>query len=166
MVLTLGSIKKAIKLNKAPFECNTNFLQDFSATLKKCLVSGSFEKVDGNHAIAEGNVECEIATNCSRCGSDVSIKLTIPFEEEFSTDENDDCYALNGSQIELDQMVLDLVLTHFPTRVLCKNDCLGRCGKCGKNLNEGPCDCENELDLIDPANPFNELKKLKEDRRK
>lgn len=161
MVLTLGPVKKALKLKEAPFECNINFLDGLNATLEKCFISGSFEKQTLNFATAEGKIECEIATSCIRCGTDVSLKLIIPFREEFSTDENDDCYALAGSQIEIDQMVIDLILTNFPTKILCKKDCLGRCSKCGKNLNEGKCECENEIKLDDPANPFNELKKLK-----
>ena len=166
MVLTLGSNKKAIKLNKAPFECDTNFLDVFSASITSCLISGSFEKQNANFAVGEGEIECDIATCCSRCGTDVGLKLTIPFREEFSTDGNDDCYALNGSQIELDQMVIDQILTHFPSEILCKKSCLGRCDRCGQNLNEGKCDCDEELVLDDPANPFNVLKKLIDDRRK
>ena len=166
MVLTLGSVQKTLKLNKAPFLCDSNFLEGLDASMRDCFVSLEARKVDANFAVCEGKIECEIATYCSRCGVDVNLKLTIPFSEEFSTDENDDdCYALNGSQIELDQMIIDLILTNFPARVLCKKDCLGRCDRCGKNLNEGKCDCDSELELDDPANPFNELKKLKEDRR-
>ena len=166
MVLTLGSNQKVIKLNREPSQCNTNFLEGMASSLKNCFISGEAKRVDANYAVAEGKIECEIATYCSRCGADVNLKLTIPFKEEFSTDENnDDCYELNGSQIDLDQMIADLILTNFPTSILCRKDCRGRCDRCGKNLNEGKCDCDKEIELDDPANPFNELKKLKEDRR-
>ena len=29
---------------------------------------------------------------------------------------------------------------------LCSEDCKGLCAVCGKNLNEGPCDCKPEPD--------------------
>ena len=32
----------------------------------------------------------------------------------------------------------------WPSRVLCKEDCRGLCIRCGRNLNEGPCSCEEE----------------------
>ncbi|MFD1907102.1 YceD family protein [Paenibacillus rhizoplanae] len=37
---------------------------------------------------------------------------------------------------------------HLPDSVLCKADCLGLCQKCGQNLNEGTCSCDNTV--IDP----------------
>ena len=36
----------------------------------------------------------------------------------------------------------------LPISFICKDDCEGLCHKCGKNLNEGTCDCED--DDIDP----------------
>jgi uncharacterized protein len=41
-----------------------------------------------------------------------------------------------------------LVIVSTPMRVLCRYDCEGICPTCGKNLNEGMCDCE--VDDIDP----------------
>ena len=31
-------------------------------------------------------------------------------------------------------------------RLLCSLDCNGLCPRCGSNLNDGPCDCEPEID--------------------
>ena len=31
-------------------------------------------------------------------------------------------------------------------KLLCREDCKGLCFRCGKNLNEGPCDCKSEPD--------------------
>ena len=39
----------------------------------------------------------------------------------------------------------DLVL-ELPLRYLCKPDCKGLCCRCGKNLNDGPCGCQKEID--------------------
>jgi uncharacterized protein len=36
----------------------------------------------------------------------------------------------------------------FPLRFLCHDDCKGLCQRCGKNLNEGECDCSKKE--IDP----------------
>ena len=33
------------------------------------------------------------------------------------------------------------IMLEMPSRTLCREDCLGLCPKCGKNLNEGSCGC-------------------------
>jgi uncharacterized protein len=40
---------------------------------------------------------------------------------------------------------------------LCSEDCKGLCPSCGKNLNDGPCNCAEEI--IDPR--WELLQKLK-----
>jgi len=40
------------------------------------------------------------------------------------------------------------VILDLPSKHLCKDDCKGICFKCGKNLNEGECDCETRE--VDP----------------
>jgi uncharacterized protein len=43
---------------------------------------------------------------------------------------------------------------NLPVRFLCKEDCKGVCTKCGKNLNEGECECVPE----EKSSPFDILK--------
>ena len=50
--------------------------------------------------------------------------------------------------ITLEQLLHNEILIHWPMRVLCKEDCKGICSHCGKDLNEGPCSCEQES--LDP----------------
>ena len=38
------------------------------------------------------------------------------------------------------------VVLNLPSKVLCKDDCKGLCPQCGKNLNDGPCDCKEPVD--------------------
>jgi uncharacterized protein len=37
-------------------------------------------------------------------------------------------------------------LVAIPVHVVCRPDCRGLCVTCGKNLNEGDCDCKTEPD--------------------
>ena len=48
--------------------------------------------------------------------------------------------------LELDELVISDLLLQLPTKILCKEDCKGLCFKCGKDLNDGDCDC--------PKDPF------------
>ena len=52
------------------------------------------------------------------------------------------------------------LVLELPYRVLCREDCRGLCPKCGKNLNEGPCTCQEGDEVM---NPFSALKAIVKD---
>ena len=57
----------------------------------------------------------------------------------------DDQYHYQGIQLELAPMLREHVILSAPMQPLCSDDCVGLCARCGKNLNEGPCQCAEEL---------------------
>ena len=46
-----------------------------------------------------------------------------------------------GDRIYLDEIIAEQLLLAEPMKHLCSEDCKGLCQRCGKNLNEGSCDC-------------------------
>ena len=49
--------------------------------------------------------------------------------------------------LDMDEQLIEELLVEFPLRFLCKEDCRGLCQRCGKNLNDGECDCaKGEID--------------------
>jgi uncharacterized protein len=58
--------------------------------------------------------------------------------------EPDDQYQYQGNQLELAPMLREHVILSAPMQPLCSDDCMGLCARCGKNLNEGPCQCAAE----------------------
>lgn len=61
--------------------------------------------------------------------------------------ENDDwTFLLQGSQADLDDILTTGFVLNMESKFLCSEDCKGLCARCGKNLNDGPCDCTPELD--------------------
>ncbi len=62
-----------------------------------------------------------------------------------SEEEPDDQYHYQGNQLDLASMLREHVILSAPMQPLCSDDCLGLCAQCGKNLNEGPCQCAAEL---------------------
>ena len=44
--------------------------------------------------------------------------------------------------IDLADDVRQTVLLSFPLKNVCREDCRGLCSQCGRNLNEGSCDCK------------------------
>jgi uncharacterized protein len=47
-------------------------------------------------------------------------------------------------------------LTALPLSTLCKADCRGLCSRCGANLNEGRCTCDDEA----PSSRFSSLAEI------
>jgi uncharacterized protein len=43
-------------------------------------------------------------------------------------------------------LVCEDIVFSLPLRFLCDEECKGLCSRCGKNLNDGPCDCKKEID--------------------
>lgn len=84
-------------------------------------------------------------TACARCAEPVCSKLEITFEKDIASGEvsreNDDYLFLEDEKLDLLPPVEEEILLEMPSRTLCREDCLGLCPKCGKNLNEGPCSC-------------------------
>lgn len=67
---------------------------------------------------------------------------TEPVSEEDA--EDDDRYFYQGDQVDLAPMLREHVILAAPMQPLCREDCAGLCARCGKDLNEGPCQCPAE----------------------
>ncbi|HEX2622988.1 MAG TPA: DUF177 domain-containing protein [Phototrophicaceae bacterium] len=97
---------------------------------------------------------------CYRCLNEVPRDIEIEVEELYGYHSYD-----TSEFIVSDDAILDLspllraeVIIDTSHRILCREDCKGLCSNCGANLNDGPCNCNDED--IDPR--FAALKKLLE----
>ena len=59
---------------------------------------------------------------------------------------DEETYA--GKEIDLSAAVREQILLQIPSSPLCREDCLGLCARCGKDLNEGECGCDRAV--VDP----------------
>jgi uncharacterized protein len=107
---------------------------------------------------------------CDRCAKEFqsviksSYKLVYLFRisSEIEETENEDVVYIHPDtdKIELDKDIRDYAILAVPMKKLCSENCKGLCPKCGKNLNDGPCDCVEEI--IDPRwEPLQKLKSKK-----
>jgi uncharacterized protein len=111
--------------------------------------------------LVQGRLRTGIPIDCSRCLKNFKAPLTVNVEDEYFPiiDVN------SGTPLEIpdepgsftidDHHILDLkeairqnALLAIPMKPLCRKDCAGLCQQCGKDLNEGPCDCNKKT--IDP----------------
>lgn len=123
-------------------------------------------KITDNAGYMALTASCEIGyrTACARCLEELEGTFRYDFEKiaaKAGTIEGDeDNYVMiTDGRIDFDRDVAEEVSLEFPTRFLCREDCLGLCPKCGKNQNLEPCDCANQKE-IDPRLAI--LKKLLE----
>ena len=100
----------------------------------------------------EGKVRTTIHGICDRCAGEFDRKVEFPIDvvlvTELASEENEDewVFPLEGDSADLDDIVRTVFVLNLDSKLLCKEDCKGLCPKCGKNLNDGPCNCQKELD--------------------
>ncbi|MBI5301585.1 MAG: DUF177 domain-containing protein [Chloroflexi bacterium] len=120
--------------------------------------------------LATGSLHCSLELACSRCLELFSYPLRFTLEEEFRptidlatgaqlprTEDDEPATRIDAHhELDLTEVLRQDILLALPLHPVCRSGCLGLCPQCGKNLNEGPCDCKP--DNIDPR--FEKLKEL------
>ena len=102
--------------------------------------------------VMTGSLHTTIHGVCDRCASDfdkfVEFPLDVVLVTELSNEENEDewVFPLEGDSADLDDIVRTVFVLNLDSKLLCSTDCKGLCHRCGKNLNEGKCNCQKELD--------------------
>ena len=99
-----------------------------------------------------GSVRTTIHGICDRCAAefdrDIDFPIDVVLVTEFANEENEDewVFPLEGDSADLDDIVRTVFVLNLDSKLLCKEDCKGLCCRGGTNLNNGPCNCQKELD--------------------
>ena len=115
---------------------------------------------DGVFAL--GDLHTSLELTCARCLTQFSLPLQFSLEEEFRptidihtgaalplTADDEAATRIDAHhEIDLSEVVRQNILLTIPPSPICRSKCAGLCPTCGKNWNEGPCDCKPEE--IDP----------------
>lgn len=111
--------------------------------------------------LVRGNFYTNVELDCSRCLDTFSMPVKFRVDEEFFPRIDiltgarlpvpEDAEPANLIDIhhilDLSEVVRQSLVLAVPMVPLCRAACQGLCPNCGKNWNEGPCDChEEELD--------------------
>jgi uncharacterized protein len=81
------------------------------------------------------DLEAKVGCTCSRCLKDFSTDLKKHMDLNFAVEKS-------MSVIDLNPEIREELILDFPINPLCRHACEGLCPKCGKDLNEGKCDCK------------------------
>ena len=102
--------------------------------------------------VMTGEITTCIHGTCDRCATAFDREINLPIDvvlvTEMANEENEDewVFPLEGDSADLDDIVRTVFVLNLDSKLLCKEDCQGLCCRCGKNLNDGPCNCQKELD--------------------
>lgn len=109
-----------------------------------------------------GRLTTRLRVPCARClapaESDVVVELAEhfrptlflpggpPVEAELA-DLADAATAIDAHhQVDVGEVLRQALLLAVPVHPLCRADCRGLCPRCGRDLNDGDCNCEPEPD--------------------
>lgn len=88
---------------------------------------------------------------CDRCAQEIERPMQFLVQkilvEKLQQETDADVYlVVKNNLLELDSLIEEEIILFLPSKILCKEDCLGLCYQCGQNLNEGTCNCKKDVD--------------------
>jgi uncharacterized metal-binding protein YceD (DUF177 family) len=95
----------------------------------------------------DGVVEVTVAGECDRCLEDVAMPLRVEVAERFdppsgASDPFGENNVLNGTELDVGDLVRQVVISALPYGVVCSEECRGLCMTCGRSKNPGGgCAC-------------------------
>lgn len=163
----------------------SQLLQDPIGTVRSYPISeiadvigdGNGRKIEGEVSLlhtqqgilVSGELHTEVELTCSRCLSSFNYPLTLDIAEEYiptvdivsgvplALPEEPGSFIIDEHHvIDLSEAVRQYMLLAVPMKPLCREKCAGLCQSCGRNLNEGFCDCPPQA--VDPR--WSELSRL------
>lgn len=119
--------------------------------IRKEPVHVAVTHLKGKELEIKADTKIVIRIPCDRCLENVEYEFPLHFvryvdlgcSDAELKEGFDESGFIDGYHLDVDDMLFHEILTGWPTKVLCKEDCKGICSICGQNLNEGSCDCED-----------------------
>ena len=147
----------------ADSEDTVSFLADvdFPSPMK---VSGEITNTAGYMRMTL-TMSVDYVAQCARCLAPVTGQFTLDLEKtvaprnllgDLDEDKLDEFAIIEDGFLDMDEQLREQLEMEFPMRFLCREDCKGLCPKCGKNLNQGECDC-NHVEIDPRMEPLRKL---------
>jgi uncharacterized protein len=101
-----------------------------------------------------GDCATRVELPCARCLEPVVRDISSHFDliyRPLGADAGEDERSVRGTESDisyyqgegllLEDVLREQLLLAVPIKAVCSETCKGLCPRCGRNLNEGPCDC-------------------------
>ncbi len=115
-------------------------------------VTLTFYNSEGHTLYVSGKTSLTFTAGCDRCLEQVDVDIPVEISQEikitdevFSMDNDEGLDYVAEGFLDIDGMIMAEVHLGWPSKILCKDDCLGLCPVCGKNRNLFTCDCDTEV---------------------
>ena len=146
------------------FEGKASDLEIYEPYIGNFKTDVALTKFD-NQIILDSETGIKASLVCDRCAKEFHsviksyYRMIYLFRTNYDDNEKEDLVYLqpDKDKIYLDKDIRDYAILAVPMKKLCSDDCKGLCPKCGKNINEGSCNCSEKI--IDPR--WEPLEKLK-----
>ena len=109
--------------------------------------------------LISGNTNLEFELSCDRCLKPVATIVEIDFTRELfapellaDEDMKEDQHFVEEYELDVEALLKEELQLAWPSKILCDEDCKGICKKCGQNLNDGTCECDDFVPDIRFAN--------------
>ncbi|MDR2182725.1 MAG: DUF177 domain-containing protein [Clostridiales bacterium] len=118
----------------------------FDAADTAVAVVGSLKNAGGRFVL-DARADCLLVSACSRCLVPVEYRLSFHIDENFVEEDEaaDEDIEFSDHVIDIYPAIFRNFLLNIPMKPLCAEDCAGLCPGCGKDLNQGDCDCAEEV---------------------
>lgn len=117
------------------------------------------ENIGKGKALIKGKAVLEFILPCDRCLKPVETQVELDFEREVLAPElvtneetKEDQHFVDDYELDVEALLLEELQLSWPSKILCDEECKGICKKCGQNLNEGTCECDDFVPDIRFAN--------------
>ena len=112
-------------------------------------VSGQVKNSTGIVTL-KAKAEFTLSLTCDRCAQALTRSFWVPVDHtlvtEVNDETNDELIVTDTFRYDVEPLITEDIILYLPTKIICRDDCAGICSRCGKNLNDGPCDCKKEID--------------------
>ena len=101
-------------------------------------------------ALVRGTLKGSVKLPCDRCAESFEFDVDVEFDayEQLPEREGEDeprVRVVSGqTQLDLGAILWEEFALALPVKPLCSDECLGVCPGCGKDLNQGPCECAGD----------------------
>jgi uncharacterized protein len=164
MIIDLNELRK----RKTPLRVQNDFsekqlqIRNSLASLEDRAHSQLRVGLSGERVSIDGTLKADLTVTCCRCAKGFPQSVDKTFSVEYWPDpdvnrEGDELELsyddlsigfYRDDQIDLSALVTEQILLEIPMKPLCREVCLGLCDQCGKDLNEGRCECDKSS--VDP----------------
>ena len=110
-------------------------------------VSGRFSSAGEDKYYWRVHFSTVVRADCRRCLAEALVPIDeerrLIFAADDETPEGEGTYLIppRTQVLDLTEPLREEIFLAVPRFVECRAECKGLCPRCGKNLNDGPCDC-------------------------